>query len=102
MFRVVFDASTGERVEVPLTPEEVAALPPAPEPSKRYIAKTTIYRRATDAELEKIQVELAKQPLRNRLLWQDAENGVVAVDDVLPFFSAHLPYERAVALLAPG
>lgn len=102
MFRVVFDAQTGTRVEIPLTEEEIAALQAAaPPPPRRTIAKTTIYRRATDAELTLLEATLAGLPLRDRLLWQDAEGGTVFVDEVEPFFTAAVGAPRAAQLLEP-
>ena len=72
--------------------------PPAPP---RLIAKTTIYRRATDAELALLEATIAALPLRDRLLWQDAEGGTVYVADVEPFFVQAVGAPRAAALLAP-
>jgi hypothetical protein len=70
-------------------------------PAPRSIAKTTIYRRASDAELTLLEATVAALPLRERLLWQDAAGGVVLVADVEPFFTAAVGAERAAELLAP-
>lgn len=91
------------------TPEQweemLAAVTPAPfvapSPPPRAIAKTTIYRRATDAELALLEATVAALPLRDRLLWQDAEGGTVYVADVEPFFVQAVGAPRAAALLAP-
>lgn len=91
------------------TPEEwaamLAAVTPAPyvppPPPPRSIAKTTIYRRATDAELTLLEATLAALPLRQRLLWRDAESGTVYVHEVEPFFVAAVGAPRAAELLAP-
>jgi hypothetical protein len=101
MLRIVVDVQTGVVEQVPLTPDEIAALPP-PEPlPPRTIGKTTIYRRATDAELALLEATLAALPLRDRLLWQDAEGGTVYVHEVEPFFVAAVGAPRAAELLAP-
>jgi hypothetical protein len=71
--------------------------PPAP---LRAIAKTQIYRRATDAELALLEATLPTLPLRERLLWQDAEGGTVLVDEVRPFFVSVVGEARADELLA--
>ncbi len=77
-------------------------LPPEqPSPPPRTIAKTTIYRRATDAELALLEATLAALPLRQRLLWQDAESGTVYVHEVEPVFVAAVGAPRAAELLAP-
>lgn len=76
------------------------AAPPAPQPLPRSIPKTTIYRRATDAELEILEATLPTVPLRLRLLWQDARNNEVLVDDVQELFEAAVGVERAAVLLA--
>lgn len=80
-----------------LTPAPFVPPPSAP----RLIAKTTIYRRATDAELALLEATVAALPLRDRLLWQDAEGGTVFVADVEPFFVQAVGAARAAALLAP-
>lgn len=67
---------------------------------KKEIAKTTIYRRATDQELELLNSTLPTLPLRERLMWQDALGGTVYVDEVLPFFVAVVGAQRAAELLA--
>lgn len=79
---------------------EIAPYEPRPEPP-RLIAKTTIYRRATDAELALLEATVAALPLRDRLLWQDADGGTVFVADVEPFFVQAVGAARAAALLAP-
>ncbi len=75
--------------------------PPAPPAPPRTIAKTTIYRRASDAELTLLEATLAALPLRQRLLWQDAEGGTVYVHEVEPVFVAAVGAPRAAELLAP-
>jgi hypothetical protein len=75
--------------------------PDPPPPPRRYIAKTTIYRRATDEELALLDATLPALPLRTRLLWQDAEGGTVWVDEVEPLFAAVVGEARAAELLAP-
>lgn len=83
----------------------LAAVTPAPfvpqPPPPRAIAKTTIYRRATDAELALLEATLAALPLRERLLWQDAEGGTVYLHEVEPVFLAAVGAPRAAELLAP-
>lgn len=74
---------------------------PLPPPPPRFIAKTTIYRRATDQELELLTATLPNLPLRQRLMWQDAAGGEVSVAEVLPFFEAAVGATRAAELLAP-
>jgi hypothetical protein len=55
----------------------------------------------TPAELATLAATLPTLPLLDRLLWQDAAGGLVAVDDVLPLFVATVGAERAAELLAP-
>lgn len=94
-------------VEVPLSAEEIAqheadALAWANRtPPPRMIAKTTIYRRATDEELAAFEAFLAGEATtRQRLMWQDAEGGLVLVSDVQPIAEALYGAERAAELLA--
>lgn len=82
-------------------PEPVPEPDPATPPAPRHLAKTAIIRRATDAELELLTATLASLPLRERLLWQDAEGGVVIVDEVRPLFVDAVGAARADELLAP-
>jgi hypothetical protein len=93
--RMRYEAWLGEG-NTPL-PAIVPPSPPAPPPS---IAKTAIYRRATDEELELLAVTLPTVPLRMRLLWDDAQNNEVLIDDVMPLFVAAVGAERAAELLA--
>lgn len=94
-------------VLVALTTEEEAARAAeeaawTPPPAERLIAKTTIYRRATDAEITAFQAFLSTQAtLRQRLMWQDAEGGLVRLDDVEPLAVALFGEARAAVLLAP-
>jgi hypothetical protein len=74
----------------------------APGSGETYLAKTTIYRRATDAELEALQAMLPKLSLRERLMWTDAEGGFVKVREVRPQMVAAFGEERADQLLAEG
>jgi hypothetical protein len=76
--------------------------PPVPPEARRAIAKTAIYRRATDEELALLDATLPTLPLRDRLLWQDAEGGTVWVDEVASMFAAVVGEARAAELLAPG
>ena len=76
-----------------------APAPPAPVP--RMIAKTTIYRRATDAEIAAFLgfLERVATP-RQRLMWEDAEGGLVYVDDVIPLARSLFGADRAAEMLA--
>jgi hypothetical protein len=99
-------------VEDPLYAEVVTRaasleLPPEPAPSEpalpqrpAEIAKTTIYRRATDEELA-IFLDFLQQNAtpRQRLMWEDAAGGMVLVEDVRPVAEALFGEERAVGLL---
>lgn len=94
-------------VAVPLSAEDLAqrALDEAAfaeqAPPPRTIAKTAIYRRATDEELGIFEGFLATAATtRQRLMWQDAEGGLVLIDDVLPIAEALFGAERAADLLA--
>jgi len=71
-----------------------------PDPPPRLIAKTAIIRRATDEELATLAATLPTLPLRDRMLWENAEGGLVRVVDVEPLFVATVGAERAAALLA--
>jgi hypothetical protein len=72
---------------------------PSPPPM-RSIAKTTIYRRATDQELALLEATLPTLPLRDRMMWQDAVGGTVYAEEVMPFFVAAVGQARATELLA--
>lgn len=76
--------------------------PPAPLPPA-FIHKTTIYRRATDGELATLTAVLASEAvtLRQRLHWQDAAEGLVKIEEVLPLFVGVVGEERALVLLDP-
>lgn len=91
---ILAEIATGAYAVQPFAP------PPEPAAPPRTIAKTTIYRRATDAELTLLEATLAALPLRQRLLWQDAEGGTVYVEDVEPFFVQAVGAARAAQLLA--
>jgi hypothetical protein len=58
--------------------------------------------RATDAELETIEATLPNVPLRQGLMRQHAEGGLVRVGDVRPLFVAVVGEDRAAELLAPA
>lgn len=75
--------------------------PPPPPPPPAFIAKTAIYRRATDQELTTLEAVLATLPVRDQLMWRDAHEGVVAIADVTPLFVATVGAERAAVLLNP-
>jgi hypothetical protein len=76
--------------------------PPAVPAAPALIAKTAIYRRCTDEELELLEAFLAGSATpRQRLMWRDAEGGLVLLDDVTPLFVAAVGAERAAELLAP-
>jgi hypothetical protein len=79
---------------------EIAAYVAPPAPA-RLIAKTTIYRRSTDAEIDAFENFLDNvATARQRLMWRDAENGHVIVDEVLPLATALFGTTRAGELLA--
>lgn len=78
----------------------VGTAPPEPPPP-RLIAKTRIYRRATDAEIDKALDFLDTHATRRmRLMWNDAENGQVLVSEVRPIFATLFGEARADELLA--
>lgn len=94
-------------VPVPLTQQEIAArvaeeaaVAARPRPS-RLIAKTRIYRRATDDEIAALAAFLDSATPRQRLMWTDAEAGLVYVSDVQPVAESLFGAARAAALLAP-
>lgn len=76
------------------------AAKPASEATERLIAKAALYRRATDAELDALEAALSKVPLRQRLMWQDAEGGLVRASEVMPLIVAAVGVERANELLS--
>jgi hypothetical protein len=78
-----------------------AIVPETPPPQPRLIAKSVIIRRATDEELEILEATLPTVSRRDRLLWENAEGGLVRVDDVEALFIATAGAERAAELLAP-
>lgn len=99
---VAFDAPVPDAPLEALAWENGAlAVDDAYEPPPRWIAKTAIYRRMTDAELVLLDEALPGIPLRSRLMWQDAEGGLVSVAEVEPLFAAAVGAERAAELLAP-
>jgi len=95
-------------VAIPLTQDEItaraaeeSALAAKPAPS-RLIAKTTIYRRATDQEMATLAAWLTgTATTRQRLMWQDAESGQVYAADVQPVAEALFGRSRAAVLLSP-
>ena len=94
-------------VAIPLTQDEItaraaeeSALAAKPAPS-RLIAKTRIYRRATDQEMATLATALAGLSARQRLMWTDAEGGLVYVEDVQALAVQLFGAQRAAALLAP-
>lgn len=91
---ILAEIETGAHPIAPFVP------PPAPAAPPRQIAKATIYRRATDAELTLLDATVAALPLRDRLLWQDAAGGRVLVEEVQPFFVQAFGTMRAAELLA--
>jgi hypothetical protein len=93
-------------VAVPLTDAEITARTAdeaaiARAPRDRLIAKTAIYRRATDAELLALEtfLDTTASP-RERLMWRDAENGLVWVSEVMPLAQGLFGEARTAALLA--
>jgi hypothetical protein len=91
-------AAAAEGLDLP--PEAIPPAPPAPPP--REIAKTRIYRRATDAELAEFEAFLRHQATpRQRLMWEGATGGMVVVEEVRPLAEAIFGAARAAELLAP-
>jgi hypothetical protein len=79
------------------TPQPAALAPAA----LRMIAKTTIYRRATDAEIGTFEAWLDSGATpRQRLMWRDATNGMVFVEDAMLAITAMWGAARAAELLA--
>ena len=89
MNRIEVNVITGEQTVIPLTPEEIAAIPPEPPPSPRRIAKADIWRRSTDAEAVTIDYLLNSQPVRLRRMWEDAQY-LSTDDDLFPNVEAAL------------
>jgi hypothetical protein len=73
MTRIEIDVVTGVQTVIPLTPEEIAALPPPAPPPPRVISKADIWRRCTDAEAVTLDTLLNAQPVRLRRMWADAQ-----------------------------
>ena len=71
--KTILDLSDNSLQVVPLTPEEIAALPPAPPPPPRVIAKADIWRRCTDAEAVTLDAMLKSQPIRKQRMWADSQ-----------------------------
>lgn len=95
----LFDAASAAAAGLDLPPEPA---PPPFVPPPATIAKTSIYRRATDAELAQFDTFLRHQATpRQRLMWDDAAGGMVLVDDVRPLAEAIFGAARAAELLAP-
>jgi hypothetical protein len=103
MNRIEVNVITGEQTVIPLTPEEIAALPPAPPPLPRRIAKADIWRRCTNSEAEAVDSLLNAQPIRLQRMWADAQY-LSTADELFPAVQTALSQafgsERASQLLA--
>jgi hypothetical protein len=73
----------------------------APFPSAiRYISRATIYRRASEAEIDTLEAWLDNGATpRQRVTWRDAEGGPVRVDEMLPLATTLFGARRAAELL---
>ena len=89
MHRIEVNLLTNEQTVIPMTPEEIAALPPSPPPPPRRIAKADIWRRVTDAEAVLLDALLNAQPVRLRRMWEDAQY-LSTDDDLFPQVEAAL------------
>lgn len=77
MNRIEINVQTGEQVVIPLTPDEIAALPP-PEPPQipqvvsRFQARAALH---LAGMLESVEAMMAAQdtPMLAKLAWQDAQ-----------------------------
>ncbi|MFC6447159.1 hypothetical protein [Shinella zoogloeoides] len=79
-FRVVYDLATGERQEIPLTPEEIAALEPiAPEPPPNEISRRQFFQELANREL--ITKEEALAAITSGTLPAEFETLVAAILD---------------------
>ena len=83
----------------------VAFEPPAPPPTPVYIQKVDIWRRATDAEAEKLVALLGQQSIRLQRMFSDA-TVISSADEMWPTLlggiTQLLGADRAKALLAPS
>jgi hypothetical protein len=103
--RALLDAQAQGKEIVPGEAGEPMLADPVPRPAPApapYIAKTAILRRATDAEIEEFETWLiGAATARQRLMWQDAEGGLVEIAAVRPIVTAMFGEARAAVLLAP-
>ena len=66
----------------------------------RYIAAATVYRRATNVEIDRLEAWLDHSaPPDQRTTWRDAAGGFMRVDEVLPLATTLFGAERAAELL---
>jgi hypothetical protein len=66
----------------------------------RYIARATVLRRATDAEIDALEAWLDNHATpRQRAAWRDAEEELVRVDEVVSVATTLFGIERAAELL---
>lgn len=111
MKRSIFDAETGESVEVDMTPEEIAELeadapPPIllPEPVT-VVYSVDLWSRMTNAEAEAVAAEMETQPFRIRRIFESA-NSYREDHELWPLLvqiaTALFGEERAAQILAPS
>ncbi len=68
--------------------------------SMRYIATATVYRRATNAEIDRLEAWLDNRATTDqRVAWRDAPGGLMRVDEVLPLATLLFGTVRAGELL---
>jgi len=108
MFRVEYDLETGERQEIPLTPQEIAdleaAAPPATNPVI-VVYPVDLWSRMTDHEAEDVETAMAAQPLRIRNIFKYASS-YQSDHELWPLLesmaTALFGPERAAQILAPS
>lgn len=72
MFRVVENVLTGERVEVPLTPDEIDALSAVTHNPVPIIDAIDLWQRTTNEESEAIEAYMGQAPARERNIFRTA------------------------------
>jgi hypothetical protein len=78
---------------------EMAPFAVGPTPV-RYIATATVYRRATNAEIDRLEAWLDNNATPDQCAkWRDAAGGLMRVDEVLPLATRVFGVERAAELL---
>ncbi|RVT75672.1 hypothetical protein EM858_14595 [Agrobacterium sp. CNPSo 2736] len=105
---IVFDAESGEFIEVTLTDEEMGEPPPTPDPIPEPVVvvyQVDLWTRMTNPEAEEVLAQMAEQPVRIRRIFESA-NSYRSDHELWPLLiqiaTALFGEERAAQILAPS